>query len=125
VFVALGPAEAILISSRGSAAPVTLMVRAPAGDGYDPSGAEDAAVAALAAALGAGLALGDAAQLANLAIGIVGTKVGTAVASAGELAAALASDVAERARIRTYPGRRPADRAVGAAASPRRARSAR
>jgi D-beta-D-heptose 7-phosphate kinase/D-beta-D-heptose 1-phosphate adenosyltransferase len=124
VFVALGPAEVILVKRRASADAVAPMLRAPSGEAYDASGAEDAALAVLAAGFGAGLTLGDAAALANLALGIVGGKAGTAIVSAGELAAAVASDSAGRVRVRADPGRL-AGRAGGAAAPPPRARSAR
>jgi D-beta-D-heptose 7-phosphate kinase / D-beta-D-heptose 1-phosphate adenosyltransferase len=88
VLVPLGRDGMILVEPHGSA-----VFEAPAhGDSYDPGGAEDTAVAALAAGLGAGLARRDAAHLAGLAVGIVSGKTGTAVASAGELAAALASE---------------------------------
>jgi D-beta-D-heptose 7-phosphate kinase/D-beta-D-heptose 1-phosphate adenosyltransferase len=88
VFVPLGRDGMILVEPRSSAAFETVI----AGDSYDPGGTEDTAVAALAAGLGAGLTLSAAAQLACVAVGIVGSKAGTAVASAGELAAALASE---------------------------------
>jgi len=78
----------MLIEPRSSAVLETMA----AGDNYDPNGAEDTAVAALAAGLGGGLKLSEAAQLASLAVGIVGGKSGTAVASAGELAASLADE---------------------------------
>jgi D-beta-D-heptose 7-phosphate kinase / D-beta-D-heptose 1-phosphate adenosyltransferase len=88
VLVPLGRDGMILVEPRSSA-----VFETPAhGDSYDPGGAEDTAVAALAAGLGAGLARSDAAHLAGLAVGIVSGKTGTAVASAGELAAALASE---------------------------------
>ena len=88
VFVSLGRAGMILVEPRGSA----IFETTAQADSYDPGGTEDTAVAALAAGLGAGLKLAEAAQLAELAVGIVGGKAGTAVASAGELAAALAGD---------------------------------
>jgi D-beta-D-heptose 7-phosphate kinase/D-beta-D-heptose 1-phosphate adenosyltransferase len=124
VFVALGQTEAILIEPRGSADAVAPMPRTPSGENYDPSGAEDAALAVLAAGLGAGLELSEAATLANLALGIVGNKTGTAIVSAGELAAVLAGDAVGQFRVRAYPARL-ADRAGGASAQPPRARSAR
>ena len=87
VFVLLGREGMILVEPRTSATvdPPALV------DGYDPGGTEDAAVAALAVGIGAGLSVPHAAELASLAVGIVGAKIGTAVVSAGELAAALAS----------------------------------
>ena len=88
VFVALDRDGMMLIEPRSSAVLETMA----AGDNYDPNGAEDTAVAALAAGLGGGLKLSEAAQLASLAVGIVGGKSGTAVASAGELAASLADE---------------------------------
>ena len=88
VFVPLGRDGLILVEPRSSAVFETM---AP-GDGYDPGGTDDTAVAAMAAGLGAGLTLSEAAQLAGLAVGIVGGKVGTAVASLGELAAALVGE---------------------------------
>jgi D-beta-D-heptose 7-phosphate kinase/D-beta-D-heptose 1-phosphate adenosyltransferase len=94
VFVTLGRDGMILVEPRSSAAFETTAI----GDGYDPGGTEDAAVAALAAGLGAGLSLSGAAQLAGLAVGIVGAKTGTAVASAGELAASLASEARSELR---------------------------
>jgi D-beta-D-heptose 7-phosphate kinase / D-beta-D-heptose 1-phosphate adenosyltransferase len=88
VLVPLGRDGMILVEPRSSA-----VFETPThGDNYDPGGAEDTAVAALAAGLGAGLARSEAAHLAGLAVGIVSGKTGTAVASAGELAAALASE---------------------------------
>jgi D-beta-D-heptose 7-phosphate kinase / D-beta-D-heptose 1-phosphate adenosyltransferase len=88
VLVPLGRDGIILVEPHSSA-----VFETPShGDSYDPGGAEDTAVAALAAGLGAGLARSDAAHLAGLAVGIVSGKTGTAVASAGELAAALASE---------------------------------
>lgn len=88
VLVSLGRDGLILVEPRASS-----VFEAPShGDGYDPGGAEDTAVAALGAGLGAGLPLGEATHLAALAVGIVGGKTGTAVASAGELAAALAGE---------------------------------
>ena len=88
VLVTLGRDGMILVEPRGSAAFDTMA----AGNGYDPGGTEDTAVATFAAGLGAGLKLGEAGRLAGLAVGIVGGKTGTAVASAGELAAALAGE---------------------------------
>jgi D-beta-D-heptose 7-phosphate kinase/D-beta-D-heptose 1-phosphate adenosyltransferase len=88
VLVSLGREGMLLVEPRSSA-----VFETPAhGDNYDPGGAEDTAVAALAAALGAGLSRSEAAHLAGLAVGIVSSKTGTAVASAGELAAALAGE---------------------------------
>jgi D-beta-D-heptose 7-phosphate kinase/D-beta-D-heptose 1-phosphate adenosyltransferase len=80
----------LLIEPRSSAVFETMSQ----GDVYDPGGTEDTAVAAIAAGLGAGFTRSEAAQLAGLAVGIVGGKSGTAVASVGELAAALASEAA-------------------------------
>lgn len=88
VLVPLGRDGMILVEPRSSAVFETPVHS----DSYDPGGADDTAVAALAAGLGAGLARSDAAHLAGLAVGIVSGKTGTAVASAGELAAALASE---------------------------------
>lgn len=93
VLVSLGRDGLILVEPRSSAVFETPVH----GDNYDPGGAEDTAVAALAAGLGAGLALGEAAHLAGLAVGIVSGKTGTAVASAGELAAALAAEARSEA----------------------------
>ena len=88
VLVPLGRDGMILVEPRSSA-----VFEAPThGDSYDPGGAEDTGVAALAAGLGAGLTRSEAAHLAGLAVGIVGGKTGTAVASAGELAASLADE---------------------------------
>jgi len=108
VFVPLGRDGMILVEPRGSAVFETMAQ----GDGFDPGGTEDTAVAALAAGLGAGLKLEEAAQLAGLAVGIVGGKTGTAVASAGELAAALAGEA------RSEPGE--AGLRVEMASQPRR-----
>lgn len=108
VLVLLGRDGLILVEPLGSA-----IFETPVhSDNYDPGGAEDTAVAALAAGLGAGLALNEAAQLAGLAVGIVSGKNGTAVASAGELAAALATEA------RSEPGE-PGLR-IDMAAEPRR-----
>jgi D-beta-D-heptose 7-phosphate kinase/D-beta-D-heptose 1-phosphate adenosyltransferase len=89
LLVTLGRDGMMLVEPRQSAM-FRLMVVSD--DAYDAGGTDDAAVATLAAGLGAGLGLSAAAQLAVLAIGIVGAKSGTAVASAGEVAAALASE---------------------------------
>jgi D-beta-D-heptose 7-phosphate kinase/D-beta-D-heptose 1-phosphate adenosyltransferase len=109
VLVSLGRDGMILVEPRSSAVFETMSH----GDNYDSGGADDTAVAVLAAGLGAGFTLTEAAQLAGLAVGIVGGKVGTAVASAGELAAAIAdearSDVGEpglRVEVATQPRRR-------------------
>jgi D-beta-D-heptose 7-phosphate kinase/D-beta-D-heptose 1-phosphate adenosyltransferase len=88
VFVAVDRDAMMLVEPRSSAVLETIA----SGDTYDPNGAEDTAVAALAAGLGGGFKLSEAAQLASLAVGIVSGKSGTAVASAGELAASLAGD---------------------------------
>jgi D-beta-D-heptose 7-phosphate kinase/D-beta-D-heptose 1-phosphate adenosyltransferase len=88
VLVLLGREGMMLVEPRGVAA----IGATAAGDSYDPGGAEDTALAAVAAGLGAGLPLAVAAQLAGIAVGIVTGKAGTAIASAGELAAALASE---------------------------------
>jgi D-beta-D-heptose 7-phosphate kinase/D-beta-D-heptose 1-phosphate adenosyltransferase len=93
VFVTLGREGVILVEPHRSASFETI-----AGDSYDPGGTEDTAVATIAAGLGAGLKLTEAAELASLAMNIVGGKAGTAVASAGELAAALAGEA--RSEIR-------------------------
>lgn len=88
ILVPLGRDGLILVEPRSSA---VFAVLAP-GDSYNPGGADDTAVAALAAGLGAGLSRTEAAHLAGCAIGIVSGKSGTAVASAGELAAALVGE---------------------------------
>jgi D-beta-D-heptose 7-phosphate kinase/D-beta-D-heptose 1-phosphate adenosyltransferase len=86
VFVLLGRAGMLLVEPGRS-----VEIELPAiSDGYDPGGAEDTALAALAAGLGAGFAIETAARLAGIAVGIASSKPGTAVASAGEIAAALA-----------------------------------
>ncbi len=90
VLIPLGRDGMILVEPRASA---VFETTAP-GDAYDPGGADDTAVAAIAAGLGAGLTLSESARLAGLAVGIVGGKAGTAVASLGELAAALVSEAA-------------------------------
>jgi D-beta-D-heptose 7-phosphate kinase/D-beta-D-heptose 1-phosphate adenosyltransferase len=88
VFVLLGRAGMLLVEPGGSVA-IELPV---IGDGYDPGGAEDTALAALAAGLGAGFTVESAARLAGVAVGIASGKPGTALASAGEVAAALAGE---------------------------------
>lgn len=88
VVVPLGRDGLLLIEPEDSA----LFETTAPGESYDPGGAEDTAVAAMAAALGAGFGRRQAAHLAGLAVGIVGGKPGTAVASAGELAAVLADE---------------------------------
>ena len=109
VLVPLGRDGMILVEPYSSAVFETPVH----GDNYDPGGAEDTAVAALAAGLGAGLARSDAAHLAGLAVGIISGKTGTAVASAGELAASLASEarselgeVGLRVEVTAQPRRR-------------------
>ena len=93
VLVSLGRDGLILVEPRSSA-----VFETPAhGSNYDPGGADDTAVAALAAGLGADLTRGEAAHLAGLGVGIVSGKTGTAVASAGELAAALAAEARSEA----------------------------
>ena len=66
-----------------------LHLPAAAADVYDPTGAGDAVVAALAAGLAAGLDLRTAARLANLAAGVVVGKPGIAVAREEDLIHAL------------------------------------
>jgi len=66
-----------------------LHLPASATDVYDPTGAGDAVVAALAAGLAAGLDLRTAARLANLAAGVVVGKPGIAVAREEDLIHAL------------------------------------
>jgi len=90
ILVPLGRDGLLLVEPRSSAVIETMAH----GDGYDPGGTEDTAVATMAAGLGSGLTSSEAARLAGLAVGIVGGKAGTAVASVGELAAALASEAA-------------------------------
>ena len=90
VVVPLGRDGMILVEPGGSAVFETM---AP-GEMYDPGGADDTAVAAMAAGLSIGLTLSESARLAGLAVGIVGGKAGTAVASLGELAAALVGETA-------------------------------
>jgi D-beta-D-heptose 7-phosphate kinase/D-beta-D-heptose 1-phosphate adenosyltransferase len=110
VLVSLGRDGLILVEPRSSA-----IFETPAhSDNYDPGGAEDTAVAALAAGLSAGLTLSEAAHLAGLAVGIVSGKTGTAVASAGELAAAFAAEA------RSEPGE--AGLRIDMPAQPRRRR---
>jgi D-beta-D-heptose 7-phosphate kinase / D-beta-D-heptose 1-phosphate adenosyltransferase len=87
VVTLLGRDGMILIDQRQSVS----LGSTVAGDGYDPSGAEDAALAVLASGLGADLPLATAAQLAAVAVRIAGGRAGTAIASAGELAAVLAN----------------------------------
>jgi D-beta-D-heptose 7-phosphate kinase/D-beta-D-heptose 1-phosphate adenosyltransferase len=94
VLVTLGREGMILVEPHHRSASFETF----AGDSYDPGGTEDTAVATIAAGLGAGLQLMEAAELASLAMNIVGGKAGTAVASAGELAAALAGEA--RSEIR-------------------------
>jgi D-beta-D-heptose 7-phosphate kinase/D-beta-D-heptose 1-phosphate adenosyltransferase len=110
IFVGMGRDGMILVEPGAS----TAIDVTPAGETFDLGGTEDTAVAAVAAGLGAGLSLASAAELASLAVGIVGGKVGTAVASAGELAAALASGAGsepaeaadQRIEVAPQPGRR-------------------
>jgi D-beta-D-heptose 7-phosphate kinase/D-beta-D-heptose 1-phosphate adenosyltransferase len=83
VLVSLGRDGMILIEPNASVE----IDHGATGDVFDPNGAEDTAVAALAAGLGAGLDLEAAARLASLAVAIVSGKAGTAVVSAEELAA--------------------------------------
>ncbi|HTZ35591.1 MAG TPA: bifunctional ADP-heptose synthase [Stellaceae bacterium] len=110
VYVMLGREGAMLVEPHGRA----VFETSGAAEAYDPAGAEDAAVAALAAGFGAGFGLTAAARLASLAVAIVAGKTGNAVASAGELAAAVADR--QRSELRN-PGLR-----VEVAAQPRRGR---
>ncbi len=66
-----------------------LHLPAAATDVYDPAGAGDTVVAALAASLAAGLDLRIAARIANLAGGVVVGKIGTAVVREEDLLRAL------------------------------------
>jgi D-beta-D-heptose 7-phosphate kinase/D-beta-D-heptose 1-phosphate adenosyltransferase len=81
VLVSLGRDGMILVEAGTSRE----IERGPTDHVYDPNGAEDATIAALAGGLGAGLELGAAAQLASRAAMIVSAKAGTAVVSAEEL----------------------------------------
>jgi D-beta-D-heptose 7-phosphate kinase / D-beta-D-heptose 1-phosphate adenosyltransferase len=109
VIVLLGREGLLLVEPRDLVA----VVPATGIDGYDPDGAKDTALAALAAGLGAGLPLAAAAQLAGSAVGIANAKSGTAIASAGELAASLApvprlepAEPALRIEVASQPRRR-------------------
>jgi D-beta-D-heptose 7-phosphate kinase / D-beta-D-heptose 1-phosphate adenosyltransferase len=109
VFVLLGREGMLLVEAGRSIA-----IELPAiGDGYDPSGVEDTALAALAAAMAGGFTIEAAARLAAVAVGVAGGKAGTALASSGEIAAALAGGAglesaqpALRVEMASQPGRR-------------------
>ena len=98
-------ADAILVTR--SQAGMTLVMRAPSGEGieahhfparalevFDVSGAGDTVLATLGLAIAAGADLPQAAAIANAAAGLVVAKIGTAVVYPGELTHALhAADV--------------------------------
>ncbi|NBG95010.1 D-glycero-beta-D-manno-heptose-7-phosphate kinase [Pyruvatibacter mobilis] len=93
-------ADAILVTR--SQAGMTLVMRAPSGEGieahhfparalevFDVSGAGDTVLATLGLAIAAGADLPQAAAIANAAAGLVVAKIGTAVVYPGELTHAL------------------------------------
>jgi D-beta-D-heptose 7-phosphate kinase/D-beta-D-heptose 1-phosphate adenosyltransferase len=93
-------ADAILVTR--SQAGMTLVTRAPSGEGieahhfparalevFDVSGAGDTVLATLGLAIAAGADLPQAAAIANAAAGLVVAKIGTAVVYPGELTHAL------------------------------------